>query len=75
MTEHAYLREEEVIRRAVEALVRALGPIEAARFLTLPRRSRLDSVARHRQWQDSLDKERFFAEVFGAQETVTAQDS
>jgi hypothetical protein len=34
-------------------------------FLTLPRRRRLDSVARHRRWQASLDRDRFFDEVFG----------
>lgn len=55
--------------------MRALGPIEAARFLTLPRRSRLDSVANRRELQDSLDQARFFEEVFGAQEATTAQDS
>ena len=64
MTEHIYLEEDEVVRRAVEALVRDLGPVEAMRFLSLHRAQVLDSVAQHRQWQDRLDKERFFDEVF-----------
>ena len=68
MREHTYLREDEMIRRAVEALMGTLGPIEAVRFLTLPRQRRLDSVMRHRQWQDSLNKDRFFDRVFGAGE-------
>ena len=68
MSEHVYLQEDEVIQRAVNALVEALGPVEAARFLTLPRRRRLDSVARHHHWQDSLDKDRFFAQVFALEE-------
>ena len=68
MSEHVYLQEDEVIQRAVNALVEALGPVEAARFLTLPRRRRLDSVARHHKWQDSLDKDRFFDQVFASQE-------
>jgi hypothetical protein len=68
MSEHVYLQEDEVIQRAVNALVEALGPVEAARFLTLPRRRRLDSVARHHQWQDSLDKDRFFDQVFASEE-------
>lgn len=64
MTEHVYLEEDEVVRRAVEALVRDLGPVEAMRFLSLHREHVFDSIAQHRQWQDRLDKERFFDEVF-----------
>jgi hypothetical protein len=54
-----------MIRRALEALMAVLGPVETVRFLTLPRR-RLESVRRHRQWQASLDQEQFFGQVFGA---------
>lgn len=68
MTEHTYLEEDEVVRRAVEALVRDLGPVEAMRFLSLYRSRGFDSVLQHRQWQDSLDKDRFFDEVFQAKE-------
>jgi hypothetical protein len=59
------LPEEENIRRGVQALIKALGPIEAVRFLTLPRYRRLESVQRHRKWQATLDREEFFNEVFG----------
>jgi hypothetical protein len=72
MKEHIYLQEDEMIRRAIDALMSTLGPIEAVRFLTLPRQRRVDSVTRHRQWQDSLDKERFFDQVFGTPETSPA---
>ena len=68
MSEHVYLQEDEVIQRAVNALVEALGPVEAARFLTMPRQRRLDSVTRHHHWQDSLDKDRFFDQVFALEE-------
>jgi hypothetical protein len=64
MSEHTYLQEDEMIRRAIEALLRDLGPVEAARFLTLPRRRRVDSVTRHRLWQESLERARFFDQVF-----------
>ena len=64
MTEHTYLEEDEVVRRAVEVLVRDLGPVEAMRFMSLRRTRTLDSVVLHRQWQDGLDKEQFFEEVF-----------
>jgi hypothetical protein len=50
--------------------MKALGPVEMTRFLTLSRQRRLDAVQRHRQWQASLDKDRFFDQVFGA---VTAE--
>lgn len=65
MKGHAYLQEEEMIHQAVDTLLDSLGPVETARFLTLPRKRRLDSVTRHRQWQETLDRERFFEEAFG----------
>jgi len=68
LTEHVYLEGDEVVRRAVEALVRDLGPVEAMRFLSLRRARAFNSVTHHRQWQDSLDKDRFLEEVFRANE-------
>ena len=59
-----YIDEERVIRRGVEALVRELGPIEAIRFLNIPRKKRIESVKRHREWQSTLVKDEFFAAVF-----------
>jgi len=64
---HIYLPEDEMIRRALEALMAALGPVETIRFLTLPRRRRLESVQWHRQWQAALDQKQFFDQVFGPQ--------
>jgi hypothetical protein len=61
-----YMPEEKMIRRAVEALMSALGPVETVRFLTLPRQHRLDSVRRHRQWQEQLEPKAFFDEVFAS---------
>jgi len=63
-----YMNEEFVIKKGVEALIKELGPVEAIRFINLPKRKRLESVRRHRQWQRHLDKERFFNEVFGGKE-------
>ena len=51
-------------QQIIDALMEALGPVETVRFLTLPRQKRLDSVARHRRWQSSLDKDAFFRQVF-----------
>ena len=65
MSEHTYLREEEMIHRAIQALLRDLGPVETTRFLTLPQRRRADSVTRHRLWQEGLDQGAFFDQVFG----------
>ncbi len=59
-----YLSEEVVIQRAVDALMKALGPVEAFRFINMPKRKRLESVKRHRDWQKKLDRETFFNEVF-----------
>ena len=66
MKTQTYLPEDVMVRRALEALMNTLGPVEMIRFLTLPRQRQLDAVQRHRQWQDSLDKDRFFDQVFGA---------
>jgi hypothetical protein len=60
-----YLTEDKIIHRALEALMTELGPVETVRFLTLPRRRRLESVRWHRRWQASLNQERFLDEVFG----------
>jgi hypothetical protein len=60
-----YLPEEQLIHQALQALMTALGPVETTRFLTLTREERLESVARHQQWQASLDQNAFYDEVFG----------
>jgi hypothetical protein len=57
--------EGKMIRRGLEALMAALGPVETVRFLTLPQRRRIESVRRHQQWQASLDQDWFFDQVFG----------
>jgi len=73
MTTHTFLPEETMIRRAVEALVEALGPIEAARFLAIPREQMPEAVEWHRQWQATLDAETFFDKVFTDEEDSRAQ--
>jgi hypothetical protein len=60
-----YLDEEVVIKKAVEILIKELGPVETIRFINLPKKRRLESVKRHREWQKLLNKDRFFDEVFG----------
>jgi hypothetical protein len=65
MSTTEYLPEEELIDKALQALMKALGPVEAIRFLNLPRSRRLESVERHHQWQASLNQEHFFDQVFG----------
>lgn len=59
-----YMDEEVVIQKGIDALVKALGPVEAMRFINLPKRKRIESVKRHREWQKHLNKDRFFDEVF-----------
>ncbi len=59
-----YLDDEIVIKKGIDVLIKELGPIEAARFINIPKRERMESVRRHREWQKFLDKETFFAEVF-----------
>lgn len=50
MTTHKYLPEVTLIRKGIEALMHALGPVETARFLSLPRYGYADTAEWHRQW-------------------------
>ena len=59
-----YMDEEKMVKKAVKALIGELGPIEANRFISMPRKKRIESIKRHREWQKSLDKEKFFNKVF-----------
>lgn len=59
-----YMNEDVVIKKAVEVLIKELGPVEAIRFINMPRKKRMESVKRHREWQKTLIKQQFFDEVF-----------
>jgi hypothetical protein len=65
MKPEKYLSEKELIEKAVYILTKELGPTETARFINLPREKRVESVKRHHRWQNNLDKELFFKEIFG----------
>ena len=54
----------ELLKKGTEILFRELGKVEAIRFLTMPREKRVESVKRHRKWQQTLDKDTFFDEIF-----------
>jgi len=56
--------EELMVKKAIKALIMELGPIEANRFINMPREKRIESVKRHREWQKHLDKDRFFDQIF-----------
>lgn len=59
----ALLEEDTLIQKGVSLLMKKLGPIEAQRFLSLSPRKRMDSVRRHRLWQQRLKKDEFFDRV------------
>lgn len=61
-----FIPEEKLIKLALQALLQALGPVEMTRFLALEQTNRLDSVERHRQWQESLDRTEFYNQLFQA---------
>lgn len=65
MSVQTYLPEETIMRRGVEALMAALGPVETARFLSLPRSRYKNYVEWHRDWQDGLSPDQFLDELFG----------
>lgn len=59
-----YMDEEIVIKKAMDALIKELGPVEAIRFINIPKKKRMDSIRRHKEWQRLLNKTKFFKEVF-----------
>ncbi|MBU3981882.1 MAG: hypothetical protein KKG97_11260 [Proteobacteria bacterium] len=59
-----YMDEELMVKKAIKALIMELGPVEANRFINMPRKKRIESVKRHREWQKHMDKDRFFDQVF-----------
>jgi hypothetical protein len=59
-----YTDEDTLVKKAVEVLLRELGPVDTMRFVAMPRTKRLESVKRHREWQKTLKKDQFFDEVF-----------
>lgn len=70
MSSYTYLPDDVLIRRAIDALFDALGPVEATRFLNLARVQPINAVEWHRQWQQGLDQKAFLDAVFG-EETST----
>ena len=59
-----YMNEEVIIKKAIGILIKELGPVEAIRFITMPKIKRMESVKRHREWQKLLNKDIFFDAVF-----------
>ena len=54
----------DLMKKGIKILFRELGNIDAVRFLSIPREKRVESVKRHRNWQQTLDKNTFFDEIF-----------
>jgi len=65
MSNIKYIDEEIMIRKGIKALIDTLGPVEANRFMRMPQKKRIESVRRHREWQQGLDKKDFIDKVFG----------
>lgn len=55
----------DLMKKGIEILFRELGNVDAIRFLSIPRKKRVESVKRHKDWQRTLDKDAFFDEIFG----------
>lgn len=73
MKARIFTDEKQLITKAVDVLVKELGPVEASRFLALPKKKRMESVKRHRQWQAELQHTEFFDRVFGSRSIEGSQ--
>ncbi|MFZ4526588.1 MAG: hypothetical protein ACOYOE_13930 [Chlorobium sp.] len=56
--------DKEVIKKVTEILFKELGYTDAIRFLSLPKEQKMESVERHRNWQNTLDKDKFYDDIF-----------
>jgi len=56
--------DKELIEKGTEILFKELGYVNAFRFLSMPRDKREESVERHRKWQESLEQNNFYNDVF-----------
>ncbi len=63
MTRSTFLDEEHLIEKAIEILLEKLGPVETNRFLSLTRKTRIESVKRHQLWQAKLKKDEVFDQI------------
>ena len=64
MSQSEYINEEELFNKAIKLLTENFGPLETSRFLSIAGKKRMESVKRHRQWQNGLNKEIFLKSVF-----------
>ncbi len=64
MTSETVLTDEQLVRQATDALIDKLGIVETTRVLSLKSQQRIESVKRHRKWQEGLDRDEFFEQVF-----------
>ncbi len=64
MTLTKEISDKELMVKGAEILFKELGSVDAIRFLSMPRPAREESVARHREWQRSLDKKSFYDQTF-----------
>lgn len=64
MEQSVLINENQLVQQAISVLIEKLGATDANRFLSLKSAQRLDSVLRHQTWQDTLDKDSFFGDIF-----------
>lgn len=64
MEQSVLVNENQLIQQVITVLIEKLGTTDANRFLSLKSAQRLDSVLRHQTWQDTLEKDSFFDDVF-----------
>ena len=62
-----FMSEEKLVSEALDTLMDRLGAVEANRFLSLPKKKRMESVKRHQLWQSRLEKDQFLGSIFGEQ--------
>ena len=64
--------DEQLVEKAVDVLFDKLGPVDAARFLAIPKKRRMEPVKRHRLWQAQLNRKAFLEKILNSKWPVHA---
>ncbi len=54
-----YMDEENILEKGVDLLIKGLGLVQAIRFMNISKAFKMESVKRHRLWQNNWIKKNF----------------
>jgi hypothetical protein len=64
MKSNNVIQENTLIHKALTVLIKNFGVLETNRFLSIINNKKIDSIKRHQNWQDQLNKDDLFKKIF-----------